>query len=276
MTNELIKQLALAGLWSIPGLLVCSRILRYVLAKGGRVATSPLGPQDLILGFLLSGFIIFLIAVSSLAPAETAEAANAKPALPGPAHLVMGALIFLVPTAAAFAFLRARGVSLREFLGLRCWPAWKVVGTGGLLVCAVMPLIMAIGSLMQIGLQGEAKEQDVVSAFREMAQAGNLPHTIMLVAFAVIIMPVVEELLFRGFLYPVFKGWAGALASTVFVSALFATLHLNLASLPALFVLALTFSLAYEWSGSIALPIVMHMTFNGIQLLLMTWQLQAR
>jgi hypothetical protein len=129
---------------------------------------------------------------------------------------------------------------------------------------------------MQIGLQGEAKEQDVVSAFREMAQAGNLPHTIMLVAFAVIIMPVVEELLFRGFLYPVFKGWAGALASTVFVSALFATLHLNLASLPALFVLALTFSLAYEWSGSIALPIVMHMAFNGIQLLLMTWQLQAR
>ena len=40
-------------------------------------------------------------------------------------------------------------------------------------------------------------------------------------------------------------------------------------SLPALFVLALCLTIAYEWTGSLFVPIAMHAMFNSMNLLLM-------
>ena len=94
---------------------------------------------------------------------------------------------------------------------------------------------------------------------------------ILPILIVAVLQPIAEEILFRGYFYAVFKGWAGALASAIFTSILFATVHTNVAALPALLVLALALTLAYEWSGSLKLPIAMHMLFNGIQVGAMAW-----
>ncbi len=47
-------------------------------------------------------------------------------------------------------------------------------------------------------------------------------------------------------------------------AALFAAIHLNTASLLPLFVLALCLTLAYEATGSLLIPMVMHSCFNSI------------
>ena len=54
--------------------------------------------------------------------------------------------------------------------------------------------------------------------------------------------------------------------AALLTSALFALVHVNLASLPALFYLALCLTLAYEWTGSLLVPITMHALFNTVSL----------
>ena len=53
------------------------------------------------------------------------------------------------------------------------------------------------------------------------------------------------------------------------MSVLFGAVHGNLLTLPSLVLLAFALTLAYEWSGSLLLPIFMHAVFNASNLLLM-------
>jgi membrane protease YdiL (CAAX protease family) len=124
---------------------------------------------------------------------------------------------------------------------------------------------------VQAGLPQVTKEQDVVTMFRETQKAGDQRILVMMVFVAVIFQPIVEEVLFRGYFYGVFKGWAGTAASAIFTATLFAAIHVNVAALGPLLVFALFLTLAYEWSGSLMVPIAMHMTFNGVQLAILTW-----
>ncbi len=91
----------------------------------------------------------------------------------------------------------------------------------------------------------------------------------------VILAPLSEEFLFRGYFYGALKRYCGAPASAIFTAALFAGIHLNLASLPSLFVLALCLTIAYEATGTLLLPVAMHALFNLSQLLTLYFRSHA-
>jgi membrane protease YdiL (CAAX protease family) len=86
----------------------------------------------------------------------------------------------------------------------------------------------------------------------------------LIVIFAVLIVPVFEELLFRGFVQTSITAWTGhpwlAILAT---SLLFTVLHPWQHQL-GLFFLSCGFGYAYERSGSLFRPIIMHMLFNGL------------
>lgn len=98
------------------------------------------------------------------------------------------------------------------------------------------------------------------------------PLKIGLILTAVLLAPVVEELLFRGLLQTslqqsglVRNRW-GAIVIT---AVLFAAVHAGIAqlmALPALFVLALGLGYAYERSGSLFSSMLIHGTFNAVQI----------
>jgi membrane protease YdiL (CAAX protease family) len=81
---------------------------------------------------------------------------------------------------------------------------------------------------------------------------------------AIIVAPVAEEVIFRGYLYPIGKRYAGPFFAMVLTSLLFAALHGHAASLPALFTLAMCLGLAYEKTGTLLVPLIMHAVFNAI------------
>ncbi len=89
-----------------------------------------------------------------------------------------------------------------------------------------------------------------------------------LIAFAIVLAPIVEEFLFRGVLLGSFvqkRGWA----TGIWLPALyFAVVHLDLAAFVPLFVLGIAFSLAYAATGSLVTPIVMHALFNFTSLII--------
>lgn len=105
------------------------------------------------------------------------------------------------------------------------------------------------------------EKQYVVSLFLAPETSAAIKATI--VFFAVALAPLAEELMFRGVLLPALckripTGWAICVVGLVFAS-----LHLNPASFAPLFVLSVSFSIAYIYSRTLVVPIVMHTLFNS-------------
>lgn len=266
MTFE--QQLFFQALLCVPGVLVCSRLLRRVRERGGQVATDAFGLPDLLLAFFLCGYFALLTLASGLLPhaGPTAEV----PAISREA-IMMNVVMFLGFVLLIWVSLALRKANPATVFGLRRWPLWRAALAGLLIVLALFPLLGLVAEAVQRALGEAANEQDLVVHIREIQRAGDTRMLATLGLLAVVFQPIVEEVLFRGYFYGVFKGWAGAVASAVFTATLFAAIHLNLASLLPLLLLALVLTLAYEWSGSLLVPIAMHMAFNGVQLAFLFW-----
>lgn len=140
---------------------------------------------------------------------------------------------------------------------------------------AAMPLVTAVnygwgGFLTRAGLPDE--KQELVGILEDMHSTAL---RVLFVAVATVLVPAAEEILFRGGLFRFLRTrmprWV-AIAST---SVVFGALHVQwtdhmggLASLLPLIVLAATFCIAYERTGSILAPIVAHALFNLNMILL--------
>jgi membrane protease YdiL (CAAX protease family) len=103
------------------------------------------------------------------------------------------------------------------------------------------------------------------------SQASDTGTICLTMLLGVVVAPAAEETIFRGYLYGVLKRYTGGLAAAVLSAALFAAMHLSLSSLPALFILALCFTLAYEATGSLLVNIFMHAFFNLWNFLVVLW-----
>jgi membrane protease YdiL (CAAX protease family) len=162
------------------------------------------------------------------------------------------------------AFLRERGQSIVESFGLRVLSPvdslqWGVLfGFGSLPL--VQLLVLASEKLFKaVGVN--SSEQPIAELF---ATTDSRFLLVLLVFFAVVIAPIFEEALFRGFAYPVLKQRFGVWRSLVIVSAVFAASHMHLPSVVPLFVFALGLGLSYELTGSLLVPITMHALFNAV------------
>lgn len=105
----------------------------------------------------------------------------------------------------------------------------------------------------------ELEAQDTV---RALADHPSLLVRGLIVVTACVVAPVVEETLFRGFLYPALRQFADAPFAMLFTAVLFGAVHGSLAALVPLSLLGIVLALAYEWSRGLALPIAIHALFN--------------
>ena len=90
---------------------------------------------------------------------------------------------------------------------------------------------------------------------------------ILIAVMAVIIAPIVEEVVFRGYIYPICKRHTGRIMATFVTSLFFAAIHFNIPALLPLFIFAIFLTIAYEVTGSIWVPISIHACFNAITLI---------
>jgi len=155
----------------------------------------------------------------------------------------------------------------------------------------VWPLIMAAIILTQyIGGQiwGRDYQMQPHQELELIAEYPQLPLRITIAVVAVIVAPVLEELLFRGLVQTTIRsmleggrgtGGGGRGASALdppawsllgpawlaigVSSGLFAMMHANPGHWPALFVLSVCLGYAYEKSGSLFRPIFIHAFFNA-------------
>jgi len=113
---------------------------------------------------------------------------------------------------------------------------------------------------------GQMKEQQEVDS---MKNTSDLGLKIGLIMSACIVAPIVEELVFRGYIYGVLKKFSSSLFAMIVAGALFAAVHLNLPALLPLWILAIVLTMSYELSGSLWVPIGIHAGFNTISIVFM-------
>ena len=87
---------------------------------------------------------------------------------------------------------------------------------------------------------------------------------------AVVTAPLIEELIYRGLLYKALEKAAGVAIAIVFVSLLFAGVHVfqyrnNLAVIAVITLLSVTLTVARAVSGKVLPAFIIHLVFNGIQ-----------
>ncbi len=90
--------------------------------------------------------------------------------------------------------------------------------------------------------------------------------------FAVTVAPFMEELIFRGVLFAFFERLGGLGFAVVSTAALFTALHISEYSgawnhLALLLIVGLVFSSARAWSGSLAPSVILHASYNFLQML---------
>ena len=78
------------------------------------------------------------------------------------------------------------------------------------------------------------------------------------------VVPVTEEIIFRGCLYQSLKKAAGVRWAVCLSAAVFALVHMEPVVLPLLFVMGLLMAVAYERTGSLLIPIALHVVNNLI------------
>ncbi|MDO3384699.1 CPBP family intramembrane metalloprotease [Gilvimarinus sp. SDUM040013] len=106
---------------------------------------------------------------------------------------------------------------------------------------------------------------------QQMSGSGSL----LITAVVVLLAPILEEIIFRGYLFKAWRHSAIGLTGTLFVtSALFVSLHLGQYGwilLTQLFVFAIILGLAREKTGSLVTPWVLHLANNLFASLMITY-----
>jgi membrane protease YdiL (CAAX protease family) len=101
-----------------------------------------------------------------------------------------------------------------------------------------------------------------------LSQATEAPGLFPLVIVSgVIIAPVAEEIVFRGYIYKAFRDRFKPSYAIVLSAALFSVLHLELLATVQLFVIGIALAYVYEKTGNLMAPITLHVLNNAVAFL---------
>ncbi len=256
------------------GIFTYRKMLRRVGTRGGLVRSDLLGLPDTLITATLVLLLLLLVVMQWVLPA----APKAAPVADGPGHpapslkIIYDSLAFALPIVAILALLIARGVSTVTLFGLKRVGLVRALGTAVGLLLLLLPLLVVASGITSQLLGGHSEPQSLVKTYQDAAKAGRAEIVWQVMISAVIIAPITEEILFRGYFYPTLKRIAGPLPAALGISLLFGAVHVTALGFPVLTILALSLTLSYEWSGSLLVPMFMHAWFNAANLLLMWWQ----
>lgn len=167
------------------------------------------------------------------------------------------------------ALVWGKGIGCSKFLPFKNY----LVGVGSWFI--VYPWLMAlsqlVGILLTLGVKGPHIDQVAVKHVKDV-----MDHPVLLwvsVASIALLVPVVEEVLFRGFLQGWLKIHYGTVKAILFTSAIFAFFHYSAAQkvenvelLALLFVLSCFLGFVRERQNSLWASIGLHSTFNLLSL----------
>jgi membrane protease YdiL (CAAX protease family) len=254
-----VALILLSLLYSIAGVCVYVSLIyqistRIRSAAAVDVPTRAFGLPEAVLASVLIFF--FLLTISATVP---------DPALQfHPRNLLANFLLSVFVVLVIATLLQFRGFDVGALAGFFRISFFRTLGTGAILLFFAYPLIGFSEAINQRFFGGGTSKQSIVEFF---SGSRTIEQRIIIIVFAVAIAPIVEEFVFRFFIYGVLKRYVGCLLGVILSSLLFAAAHSHFPSFVPLFVLGSCFAIAYEWSGSILVSMTMHSLFNSLTLI---------
>ncbi len=193
--------------------------------------------------------------------AASALGFEAGAGLVSPALYLMGLGIYLAVVAGVYLFAARRAGWAALGLRRAGWGSFAIVPP--LFVLEVITLLLVNGAVGALAGGFENPQVDAITGGRAVS-LGELAMLLVLIAGVV---PFVEELFFRGMLYPLLRGRMGAAAAVALNAAIFSLTHVFPLLLPGLFVVGLFLAFLRERSGSIWPSVCLHALQNGLALI---------
>lgn len=160
-------------------------------------------------------------------------------------------------------FLREHGVGWGDGFGLRSPGILRTTLLAVAGVMAALPVALMLQHLSAEAMKVVSVQPEVQVVVQTLQETQTLQQRVFFAFVAILGAPVVEEILFRGILYPAIKqrGWPHlALWGT---SLLFALTHANTATFLPLAFFAMVLVFLYERTGNLLAPILTHSLFNA-------------
>lgn len=190
--------------------------------------------------------------------ATAALGVEAGEALVSPTLYVVGLGIYLAAIAGVYLFAARRAGWAA--LGLRDtgWVSFALVPP--LFVLELLALAMVNGLVGALAGGFENPQVNAITGGRAISPV----ELAMLLALVAGVVPIAEELFFRGMLYPLLRSRMGALPAIVLNAAIFSAAHVFPLLLPGLFVVGLFLAYLRERSGSIWPSVCLHALQNSL------------
>src|SRR6266496_4184604 len=190
------------------------------------------GLPEAILAAVLILFLLLNIGASISRPSNDFTAPN----------LLGNFLLMIFVVLAIVTFLQLRRFDLASLGGFSRISFIRGLSTGAILLFFAYPLILWSDIITQRLFRGGSSKQNIVEFF---SGSRTIDQRIMIIVFAVAIAPVIEEFLFRFFLYNVIKRYFGRLLGVILSALLFAAAHAHFPSFVPLFISVTLTALAF-------------------------------
>ncbi|NNJ10737.1 CPBP family intramembrane metalloprotease [Chloroflexales bacterium ZM16-3] len=176
------------------------------------------------------------------------------------------------------AYVAGVGLYLALLLGMYLFGArragWAALGLRGTswINFALVPLLFVVGLsallsvnllIMRVAGSFENPQVEAISGGRAMSP-GELVAGLLLIA---VLVPFVEELFFRGMLYPLLRRRLAAPLAVVLNAAIFSAVHAIPVLMPGLFIVGLILAFLRERSGSVWPGMLYHAMQNSLAML---------
>ncbi len=259
------------------GVYAITRLASPVAAwnHAGKVISQPYEWPDALVAGLLVMLLMMLSGLigGAAAGSDSATTGSLDPHASEAAQLtgLMSSIVMeLVVASLVIGFLSVlRGSLPVELFGLRRMTAGWAFLTAWMWMVPVIILIpaaMFISAALLKDVWPDLGNQSAV----ELLEGTQSPAVKIVMTFtAVVVAPLYEELLFRGFLFGVFKRYTDSYFAALISALLFAAIHVHVGNFIPLFILGLIFAAAYEITGCLLVTMFMHAIFNAVEVTFM-------
>lgn len=234
----------------------------------GNVLSRPYDVGDGLVALLLVSFfgLTFFQQPEALASPEKAQAAVSLSTL-----VLNSGFFVLICVALLLYMVTIRGLNPAEMFGLRQSTlgraAWQAVVIVAITYVLVQSLNWLFYTYVLHGTVPENSSQDMVQSFKG---SSDLVFRSALGFVAVVVAPLTEEFIFRGYVYGVTKRFTDRWFAALFSAVIFAVVHHDVSATLPLFLLAVGLAAAYEATGCLLVPVIMHAIFNAWNLVILS------
>jgi uncharacterized protein len=213
--------------------------------------------------WVLAGFILAQVIAGVIVAAATALGIDVRLINPALLNTIVGAFVYLLSLGIVIGlpWLIKKNRTTKEDVGLQKWPAWidLLLAPAGLFVYLLLSALFVFLAMQFLPFIDFNQVQD--TGYSQLSQRSEV-----LLAFTmlVIIAPVAEEILFRGYLFGKLRKHIPLWVAILITSLLFAAVHGAWNVGIDVFALSIVLCLLRVVSKSLWPSIMLHMTKNAI------------